>query len=164
MIPAPPTLAKVESPSASRARLDPLTRLPNRVGLRGVFDRVVEEETTALALLELSSLEEVNAEFGCWEGDRLLRYFSDRLSQSLPGSTAGRWGGNAFLVIFPGVTSERASLTLAEALTPLVREPFQTLAETPVTLSVAAGLTEVHLEDTPPLDEVVSGVPLGLLS
>tara|TARA_R110002072_G_scaffold105121_1_gene229876 strand:- start:2193 stop:2528 length:336 start_codon:yes stop_codon:yes gene_type:complete len=108
----------------------------------------------------LSSLGEVNARHGCLEGDRLLRYFSDRLAQNLPGSTAGRWGGNAFLVIFPGTTSARASITLADALAPLVREPYQTLAQTPVRISVVAGLTQVDPVDATSLDELVSVVPL----
>jgi len=134
-----------------------LTRLPNRAGLRGAFS---SSERASLALLELSSLGDVNARHGCLEGDRLLRYFSDRLAQNLPGSTAGRWGGNAFLVIFPGTSSARASITLAEALAPLVNEPFQTLAQTPVQISVAAGLTEVGSPQATSLDEAVSEVPL----
>jgi diguanylate cyclase (GGDEF)-like protein len=158
VIPAAPPLPQT---AGFRARLDPLTRLPNRVGLRGAFESTGDDETTtALAILELNCLEEVNERHGCWEGDRLLRYFSDRLSRNLPGSTAGRWGGNAFLVIFPGSTSERASLTLAEALAPLVREPFQTLAQTPVKLSVATGLTEVRFEGSRALDDLVSELPL----
>jgi len=136
-----------------------LTRLPNRAGLRGAFQQG-EAESASLAVLELSSLAEVNARHGCLEGDRLLRYFSDRLAENLPGSTAGRWGGNAFLVIFPGTPSARASITLAEALAPLVREPYQTLAQTQLQISVAAGLTEVGSAGASSLDELVSDVPL----
>lgn len=145
-------------------RLDPLTQLPNRVGLRGALEDQGAESAT-LALVELTSLSKINAEHGCLEGDRLLRYFSSRLCQGLPESTAGRWGGNAFLVIFPDTNQARASLTLKEALGPLVSEPYQTLSRTPAQVSVAAGLVEIDLSGqvlgvTPSLDEVLAEVDL----
>lgn len=140
------------------SRTDPLTRLPNRVGLRGAYGRQGSEPegSPAVAFLELRVLGEVNARHGCLEGDRLLRWFSDALSRTLPGVTTGRWGGNVFLVLFPNTTARRASLALEQALGDLLAKPFVTVAQTSVQLSVAAGLTDVGAGSRPSLDELVA--------
>jgi GGDEF domain-containing protein len=72
---------------ASLARSDGLTDLPNRLALRGWFDRNVRDaklRPIALHCLDLNCFKPVNDSFGHPVGDELLTAVARRISGTLP--------------------------------------------------------------------------------
>lgn len=94
-----------------RASIDQLTRLPNR----GEFERLSEIEVAtaersdvgfALLLFDLNGFKAVNDSYGHQAGDELLQIVAERLqSATRDTDIVGRWGGDEFVVLMPGVTT-----------------------------------------------------------
>lgn len=102
-------------PAKSAPRIDPATGLANRSALREQIGRVrevaIEQDTPlCLAILDLGGLAEVV--------DGHLMPPSDRaaigLAEGLPGGAlVGRWFGDEFLAVLPGLSEEDATATVA---------------------------------------------------
>ena len=70
----------------------------------------------AVLLLDLNRFKQLNDQQGHQIGDRMLRQLSGLLQQTLqPGETLGRYGGDEFVLLWPGTDSQQA-LQRAEAL------------------------------------------------
>jgi diguanylate cyclase (GGDEF)-like protein len=97
-----------------QATIDGLTGLINRRTLentmRMLFDR---GEPFAIAMADLDHFKNINDTFGHEAGDRALRLFSQVvLGHVRADDVVGRYGGEEFVFVFPGQTTERASETL----------------------------------------------------
>jgi diguanylate cyclase (GGDEF)-like protein len=106
------------------ANTDALTGLGNRKWLREHLERLASaDEAKTLALLDIDFFKRINDTYGHDVGDRVLVALSEALRRSLPKETLiGRWGGEEFLLLFPGTNSPAALESLArvrEALTKL---------------------------------------------
>ena len=89
---------------ARLALVDTLTELPNRIALEKRLEQdIAAEADFALMILDLDGFKGINDTFGHGEGDRLLREVARRFSAALPNATVGRWGGDEFIVLLPGV-------------------------------------------------------------
>jgi diguanylate cyclase len=103
------------------ARRDELTGLVNRRVLRETLDnelsRAADSGTgLSLAILDLDSFKEVNDRRGHQAGDRLLKTAAAAWAAELGQSgTVGRYGGDEFVAILPGLTDE-AAITATERL------------------------------------------------
>jgi len=121
------------------AHTDPLTGVRNRAGIH----RALAGATAmAVAIVDLDHFKAVNDRFGHDAGDRVLAAIGRLLAGTIPdGAVVGRWGGEEFLVAWPGdrLLSLRA---LAEELCARCRADVVVGGE-PVTVSigVAAGAT-----------------------
>ncbi len=85
---------------------DPLTVIFNRRGIERVFDAannaLVEDETMALAYVDLDRFKLINDLFGHIAGDMVLRHVCERINRILmDGQVLGRVGGDEFVVVFP---------------------------------------------------------------
>ncbi len=134
---------------ARRALSDPLTGLANR-------HRVIDHLTLALRqqmrsgtsvgvlYLDLDRFKDINDAYGHEVGDRVLREVAHRLTVTIRAAdTAGRLGGDEFIVVCPNLSSAEELATISERL-------LRTL-----TLGVALG-------DAPPLEVGVSiGAAIG---
>lgn len=101
-------------------------------GLTGVLGRAAAQEALlhacsaaaplGLLVCDLDHFKRVNDTFGHHLGDRVLRAYAQALSAVLTelgvsGGVVGRWGGEEFVVLLPGVPGEQAvplAVTLAE--------------------------------------------------
>lgn len=89
------------------SRTDPLTGLPNR---REIQDRMIaatsagrrHHQPNALLMVDIDHFKNVNDTHGHDGGDMVLRAVADRLGAACRAEdSAGRWGGEEFLVVAP---------------------------------------------------------------
>ena len=98
----------------SLSRTDVLTGLPNRLHIRTVLEGAVErlqrfEEPTSILLVDIDHFKRVNDEYGHNVGDVVLQAVARALREGVRGvDTAGRWGGEEFLVVLERCAIEDA--------------------------------------------------------
>jgi diguanylate cyclase (GGDEF)-like protein len=114
------------------AHHDELTGLPNRSLLRIRVDQAIAlaeggRHALALAFIDLDGFKLVNDGLGHNAGDELLRIVGARMQQCLrPGDTLGRFGGDEFVVLMPGLAdTPLAASPMLEKLRLAVCEPVQ---------------------------------------
>ena len=125
---------------------DSLTGLPNRLLFE---DRAIQalrargKRTVALLYLDLDRFKRVNDNLGHHAGDALLRRVAERLQGSLrPCDSAGRVGGDEFVVLLPELTDEAEAMTIATRVHRALRESFHIDgSEITVTTSLGVAVT-----------------------
>lgn len=103
-----------------RGRIDSLTGLGDRGRADHWLNRCVTRalrsgESLACVMVDLDFFKAVNDSLGHLEGDRRLRAASKVLASLSPPGLAARFGGDEFLVLWPGLNSQDA-LQAAEGL------------------------------------------------
>ena len=100
---------------------DSLSNLYNRRKIEELLytscDRAEQyNELFSLILLDIDLFKSINDEYGHPAGDKVIRQISDNLKSNVRDEDAvGRWGGEEFLIICPGLDAQSA-LKLAERL------------------------------------------------
>jgi len=103
------------------SKTDPLTELPNHRALLSTLKQELEraqryDRPCSLLFLDLDHFKALNDGYGHAAGDTVLRAFAGVLSTTIRNmDTAGRWGGEEFVVILPEATAEEA-LDIAERI------------------------------------------------
>lgn len=125
------------------ASIDPLTGVFNRRGLLVHLNTLAERQTVgALALVDLDHFKLVNDQLGHHTGDRVLHEFARMLVNVVRRTDmVARWGGEEFLIYFPGATEAVAQAVLMRIAERLRGDPLAHLGERPLTFS--AGTTAV---------------------
>ncbi|MDW3220799.1 MAG: GGDEF domain-containing protein [Acidimicrobiales bacterium] len=104
-----------------QASTDVLTGLPNR---RAVEDRLARFIATrargAVAMADLDRFKRLNDTYGHEAGDRALRMFADVVRGAVrTDDLAGRWGGEEFVLLLPGLSAREAAEVLDRIRTDL---------------------------------------------
>lgn len=137
-----------ELENAHRAKHDALTGLSNRVGLAAAVDANLKSGSPqggelAVFFLDLDNFKLVNDTHGHAAGDRLLKLVADRLRQSLRVTdVAARIGGDEFVVLARGLTSELAT-ELSQRLTNAISAPYDLGGGLRATIGVSVGVALV---------------------
>lgn len=131
---------------AELATHDPLTDLPNRRQLDQLLGRCVlaareQEDTFAVAYLDLNRFKRINDSYGHSVGDRVMRGIAERLAEAVrPPDDVIRIGGDEFVLLLRHVSGEEEALEE-------VRDVLQAVEEAPVrtpnhelTVTASAGL------------------------
>ena len=119
-----------EVAAAEMARLDPLTRLPNRLMLRERLDEALSRharsgERCAVMLIDLDRFKPVNDTLGHAMGDVLLERVADRLRTTVrPTDTVARIGGDEFVVLQTGLSDAVDAETLARRVVDLIGRTY----------------------------------------
>ena len=115
-----------------QANRDSLTGILNRHAIFETFHRELaraqrESNPLAVVMLDIDHFKTLNDTHGHMAGDAVLREFSRRITSSLrPYDSAGRYGGEEFLVALPGCDLDQA-VRHAERLRSLIcDQPFNT--------------------------------------
>jgi diguanylate cyclase (GGDEF)-like protein len=125
---------------------DLLTGLPNRILLQDRLGQAIRRAQRArgrLALLfvGLDDLKEVNDTLGHAVGDRVLAIVAQRLGERLRGAdTLARLGGDAFLILLDGNTTDTGAAAAARACLEVLTPPIQVQAHE-VVISASIGIS-----------------------
>ncbi|GAA0503729.1 GGDEF domain-containing protein [Deinococcus depolymerans] len=121
------------------ARLDALTEVYGRGAAEEEFERArdaAQRMGTALSIIltDIDHFKRVNDGHGHAAGDDVLRAFGKRLRRSVSGGggVVGRWGGEEFIVLLPGVSGTDAYAVAERLRQEVAGEP---VAGLPVTAS-----------------------------
>jgi diguanylate cyclase (GGDEF)-like protein len=129
-----------------RALHDDLTGLPNRALIMDRIEQMAERARrggTAAAVLfvDLDSFKDVNDTYGHAIGDALLRTAAARLTGCLRATdTAGRIGGDEFVVLVEGTSLSDGGAAVAARLLDALQEPYQLVELPDVVLRVNASI------------------------
>jgi diguanylate cyclase (GGDEF)-like protein len=125
--------AEVANAELDRARLvaeraaetDPLTGLANRRSFARALETAVAAADSApfgLIVLDVDRFKRTNDTYGHKAGDDVLVGVVERMRAACPaGAVLGRWGGEEFTVLLPGVRSSDALRRIADELRHAVR-------------------------------------------
>lgn len=137
---------------------DALTALPNR----SLFNRLLAQAirrtrraqgSLAIAFIDLDRFKQINDTLGHEAGDRLLREVAERLQGCLRDSDfVARMGGDEFVVLLTGCTSETHIAAVAEKIVRAIGQPYAIQGqELCITASVGISLYPRDGEDEPTL-------------
>ncbi len=129
---------------ANLARLDPLTSLCNRLGLREAFDALPRHRDDLIAVhaFDLDGFKAVNDQFGHATGDRILKALSERLHQLVDQTDAvARVGGDEFVVLQSGLDSQSDPGILAGNIHHQLTEPYEVGTDQPIRVGLSLGFS-----------------------
>ena len=125
---------------------DALTGLPNRRALQRQLEVLAVQsrsrsEPLALAIVDVDHFKRVNDIEGHPAGDLVLQEVARRLHSAVrPGQVLGRWGGEEFLAMAPGLNAEQAQ-RFGERMRTLVGwEPIPIPGRPDLAITVSVGL------------------------
>ena len=138
------------------ATQDELTQLHNRRHMSTLMQRHrqdPEHRATAVALLDIDFFKRVNDRHGHAAGDAVLRHFARLAQQCLRGEDViARWGGEEFLLLLPGSTTEQAVLVLERVRQQVTSTPLDDVAPG-LRIDFSAGVAALESGQT--LEQVV---------
>ena len=116
------------------ARIDPLTKIPNRMQLQHLLQRSIARARRAgkalcVFYVDVDHFKEINDTFGHLAGDTTLETVAERLTAALPEhSIIGRLAGDEFAVIADGLGPDEKGIVetseLAQKLLNRLADPF----------------------------------------
>ena len=123
------------------AQTDPLTGLPNRRHVDGHIDAAVAtHQPFALVFADIDHFKQVNDRFSHAVGDAVLRSVARVLQSTLrSGDVVGRYGGEEFVLVFPGCGLE-AARQACERLRAAIRAHDWAQLHPELTLTISFGV------------------------
>ncbi|MDP2370028.1 GGDEF domain-containing protein [Rhodoferax sp.] len=141
-----------------------LTSLPNRRAILGDLNNMFDlsrrhGRSMAVILCDLDHFKRVNDELGHPTGDEVLKAFASRIRGVLRDSdSAGRVGGEEFLLVLPETDLEGAGLLAERLRSALANEPVQLASgQRAVTCSLGFGCQRASDPDSGALVARVDG-------
>ena len=128
---------------------DGLTKLYNRAEIEKQIRGTVEDAThrgwkaMSLIMMDIDNFKRVNDIYGHKEGDRVIIALSDVLrdvTSSVEASAIGRWGGEEFMVMLPGVKIDDAVILAEQIRTQFADITYETAGCQTVSLGVTQAL------------------------
>ncbi|MCR4814620.1 MAG: GGDEF domain-containing protein [Lachnospiraceae bacterium] len=116
-------LAEMNERLTILSNYDALTGLNNRRHFEELTGKIIEKaiaekSPTSFIMTDIDYFKSINDTFGHLTGDEVLKEFAEALKssiESIPGAEVGRWGGEEFLAVLPGL-NEKEALEYAEKL------------------------------------------------
>ncbi len=128
---------------ARQAYHDPLTELSNRaLFLEHATDALADADDTmtAIILIDLDGLKEVNDSYGHATGDELLRATAERLNANVrTNDTAARLGGDEFVLLLPRLADDQVADTVANRILRDLMQPL-VIGENMLCIRASAGV------------------------
>ena len=128
------------------ARTDGLTGLLNRSALLADGHHCLQQcrrqqQPLALLLLDVDHFKQINDRWGHLGGDQVLRHFATELARSVAAAPhlLGRYGGEEFVLLLPGVDAVQARQQAAHIRRQLRLHPAR-INEAPIVVTASIGL------------------------
>jgi diguanylate cyclase (GGDEF)-like protein len=124
-------LLKARAALEEQASHDSLTGLLNRSAIFSQLTLEVEraereDRPLAIVLADLDYFKSINDTYGHLAGDRVLQEYAEHLRSVVrPYDLVGRYGGEEFLLIFPGLPQEDGDIRVADIHRRAFERPFQ---------------------------------------
>ncbi|HNW94134.1 MAG TPA: response regulator [bacterium] len=137
------------------ARVDALTRLPNRAAFLEAFTLMLthserSQVPLAVGLFDIDRFKNVNDTYGHATGDIVLRRVAELVAHTLRKSDfVARWGGEEFTVFFPDTDWLHAEQGLLKALAAVRAEQFRAADGRTFSVSFSAGIADARAHDQP---------------
>ncbi|MCC6416966.1 MAG: diguanylate cyclase [Gemmataceae bacterium] len=137
------------------AYTDALTGCPNRRFIDEFIVRAVDHSRTrvdplAVAYLDVDNVKLLNDFVGHQEGDRLLCRVADALADLVqPPAVFGRFGGDEFVLVFPGATVQEARALLEEIRRAVAAVTVVNSARVLLPIRVSFGLAAFRGHESP---------------
>lgn len=151
-------LAAVRAQRARRLRerldADALTGLMRRRGFLEALTRSLaacarSARSLALVLCDVDHFKAINDRYGHESGDHVLAAFGRLLAKSFRAQDLrGRWGGEEFILAFPGETAESVRQPVESAFRALAKMPFVIGEKGPFTVTCSAGAATAPFDGT----------------
>jgi two-component system cell cycle response regulator len=138
-------LASKQQELSYRATHDSLTGIWNRSAILDILHQELEcarsmKKPLCLALADIDKFKYVNDTYGHAAGDAVLVDVAQRLQSAIRHyDTIGRYGGEEFIVVMPGVARQRAC-KIAERLRTRVAEGFFQVLDQQVPITMSMGV------------------------
>jgi diguanylate cyclase (GGDEF)-like protein len=135
------------------ADLDPLTGVGNRRMIQGRLasfggKRQLGSRSAGVLFFDIDDFKNINDTFGHDAGDRVIIEVAHTATGMLRSfDTIGRWGGDEFVVIVPGVDLHDAAL-VAERLRAMVTAVRIPVDGQEIGVTISAGVTVIGTEET----------------
>jgi diguanylate cyclase (GGDEF)-like protein len=131
-----------------RARHDGLTGLLNRRAMQEAIDHQLQRsrragDTFAVVMLDIDHFKSINDRHGHAAGDQALKHTAALLQAAVREvDRVGRFGGEEFVVLLPGVGLAHAAQTAESLRARLAARPLQRDGDESLTLSASFGVAE----------------------
>ena len=134
------------------ANHDPLTRLPNRCGIKFQLQNALDstgENKVAFLLLDLDHFKQVNDPLGHQTGDKLLKAVADRLQSAVKSDdVVGRLGGDEFAIIIRNITTVSEVSAIADKISSKLSLPYETVSnDVHLAASIGVGIYPDHTDN-----------------
>jgi diguanylate cyclase (GGDEF)-like protein len=139
---------------ANLAFLDPTSQIGNRRYLEQQLSQQLDQHFKSgaplgIMLADLDAFKNINDTYGHAAGDMALLTVARTLSNCLRASdVVGRWGGDEFLAILPGITRE-ALAKASEKIRKLVAKSTVAVDGTQISVTISLGAAMVAPGDSP---------------
>lgn len=143
---------KMEEEVRRLTEIDRLTQLYNRLKLDTVLFQEIERSKRsnslfAIILLDIDDFKRVNDNHGHIAGDEVLKEIAEIIRASIRKiDTAGRWGGEEFVIVLPETDGEGAQGLAEKIRLKINAHPFQSAGYLTASFGVAA--FEHHINET----------------
>jgi two-component system cell cycle response regulator len=128
-----------------QAQHDPLTRVFNHVEVLNILAKELDRakrQNVSLAIImgDLDHFKKVNDIYGHVAGDAVLVEVAARMKNNIRlYDSAGRYGGEEFLLVLPGCTTEQAIIIANRILESISKEPV-IFNNTPIKVTISLGV------------------------
>jgi diguanylate cyclase (GGDEF)-like protein len=148
-----------EAAASVEAGIDPLTGVASRAALCHAFGNLSStlqpDEPYSLAVIDVDRFRAVNESCGRETGDVVLRGVADLIRMSTAsGQVVGRWQGDQFMALLPGVEQNEAVSWLQRCLDALRHHSFHSEQGGTFNVTFSAGV--VQGRPAAPADETIS--------
>ncbi|EXG83014.1 putative bifunctional diguanylate cyclase/phosphodiesterase [Cryptosporangium arvum] len=137
--------------SSERNVVDPLTGLANLTGLKAAARRAQQRrEPVALLLLDLDGFKQINDRYGHEVGNSVLVEFARTLRGAIRGhDTAARVGGDEFVILQTGATTEAQAVVVAERVLAALADTTVRVGDETIPIRTSIGLALGSATDSP---------------
>lgn len=129
---------------------DELTGINNRRFIINKINQVVDnhkknDRPVSIAMMDLDLFKNINDTYGHTYGDKILKYFANTIKDNIREMDyIGRYGGEEFIIIFPG-TNLNSAYTILSRIRIIIKN--HTFEERMLKLSFSAGIVEIDKTD-----------------